>query len=228
VATNDNPVTRYLTSTKNLAGAVGGIIGLIITFLGVAGPYWPVVIIGLYAAGVFAAPPEKISLVLEDAEAETGRLRRDLGRLTAEVRQHSSRIPHPALAAFGRIAELLGDVLDRPDALTVAPDQMHAIARAVRTDLPESLQSYLNLPWWYAAGRRINGQPTAAEELTTQLELLEKDLTGTADQVYQLDAQRLRDQTRYLRDRTKVSGLESPGDPAVSGLESPGDPASQR
>jgi hypothetical protein len=172
---SENRVARYLTSTKNLMGAAGGVIGLIITFLGLAGPYWPLVVIGLYLAGALAAPPEKIRLVLEDA---TG---------------------------------LLAGLLDRPDALTTAPDQMYAITRAIRTDLPESIESYLNIPWWYAATRRINGQRTAAEELTAQLELLEHDLTGTADQVYGADAQRLRDQTRYLEERTSPRELDIPG-----------------
>jgi hypothetical protein len=88
---------------------------------------------------------------------------------------------------------------------------MYAITRAIRTDLPESIESYLNIPWWYAATRRINGQRTAAEELTAQLELLEHDLTGTADQVYGTDTQRLRDQTRYLEERTSPREPDIPG-----------------
>src|SRR6266568_6715314 len=111
VATNDNRVTRYLTSTKNLTGAAGGILGLIITFLGISGPYWPLVVIGLYAAGAFAAPPQKISLVLTDAGPEAGRLRRDLSGLCAQVREHANRIPGPALATFDRITELLTGLL---------------------------------------------------------------------------------------------------------------------
>jgi len=208
---SENRVARYLTSTKNLMGAAGGVIGLIITFLGLAGPYWPLVVIGLYLAGALAAPPEKIRLVLEDATPEAGRLRRDLSGLSTRVHDHASRIPGPALATFDRITGLLAGLLDRPDALTTAPDQMYAITRAIRTDLPESIESYLNIPWWYAATRRINGQRTAAEELTAQLELLEHDLTGTADQVYGIDTQRLRDQTRYLEERTSPRELDIPG-----------------
>jgi hypothetical protein len=215
-STAENRVTRYLTSTKNLTGAVGGVIGLIITFLGLAGPYWPIVVIGLYVAGALAAPPEKIRLVLEDAAPEAGRLRRDLAGLSARVHQHGNRIPRQALETFDRITDLLAGLLDRPDALSAAPDQMYAITRAIRTDLPESIESYLNIPWWYAATRRINGQRTAAEELTAQLGLLEHDLTGSADQVYGADAQRLRDQTRYLRERTGQSELDIAREPRES------------
>jgi hypothetical protein len=215
-STAENRVTRYMTSTKNLTGAVGGVIGLIITFLGLAGPYWPIVVIGLYVAGALAAPPEKIRLVLEDAAPEAGRLRRDLAGLSARVHQHANRIPRQALETFDRITDLLAGLLDRPDALSAAPDQMYAITRAIRTDLPESIESYLNIPWWYAATRRINGQRTAAEELTAQLGLLEHDLTGSADQVYGADAQRLRDQTRYLRERTGQSELDIAREPRES------------
>ena len=84
---SENRVARYLTSTKNLMGAAGGVIGLIITFLGLAGPYWPLVVIGLYLAGALAAPPEKIRLVLEDATPEAGRLRRDLSGLSTRVHE---------------------------------------------------------------------------------------------------------------------------------------------
>ena len=58
MATN-NTFLRYLESRKNLAGCACGIAGLVLTFTGLAGVYWPVVVAGLYGAGALIAPPER-------------------------------------------------------------------------------------------------------------------------------------------------------------------------
>ena len=80
-----NPVLRYLASWKNVAGCVGGLIGLVLHLVGLAGSYWVVVVIGLYGVGALAAPPERIVLVT-DPEEEAGQLRAELDGLVARVR----------------------------------------------------------------------------------------------------------------------------------------------
>jgi hypothetical protein len=210
VATSER-FTRYLGSTKNLAGSACGLIGLGLYLFGWAGPYWPLVIIGLYAAGALAAPPEKVTLVLDDTAAEAGRLRTDLDGLVSRVDRHRHRLPAAALTRLGEITSILYDLLGRTAALTGAPEQLYEITRAIRTDLPTSLETYLNLPRWYAARRLAGGRNTAAEELVTQLDLLKSDLTKTAEQVFATDTRRLRDQTRYLQDRGRGGELDLPG-----------------
>jgi hypothetical protein len=46
----------YLESRKNLTGSACGVVGVTLTLAGVAGPYWPVVVAGLYGAGALLAP----------------------------------------------------------------------------------------------------------------------------------------------------------------------------
>lgn len=46
----------YVESRKNLTGSACGIAGLALTFTGLAGAYWPVVIAGLYGAGCTDRP----------------------------------------------------------------------------------------------------------------------------------------------------------------------------
>ena len=46
----------YLESARNLAGCVGGAAGLVLHFTGVAGPWWPGAVAGLYGLGALLAP----------------------------------------------------------------------------------------------------------------------------------------------------------------------------
>nr|QEO73680.1 hypothetical protein [uncultured bacterium] len=187
-----NPVLRYLASWKNLAGCAGGLLGLGLHFAGLAGAYWVLVVIGLYGVGALAAPPERITLVTAPEE-EAGQLRTELDALVGRVR--GFRVPGEVAPKIAEIAEVLRGMLDRPRELRADPDALHAVTRLVGTDLPLSLQTYLNLPWWYAAAR---GSGT---ELVRQLDLLHADAVRVAERFHAADAQRQADHTRYLEDR---------------------------
>ena len=189
-----NPVLRYLASWKNLAGCAGGLVGLVLHFAGIAGSYWILVVIGLYAAGALAAPPERIVLV-GDPEEEAGQLKAELDELVRRVRGFGGRVPGEVAPKLVEIAEILRGMLDRPRELRADPDALHAVTRLVGTDLPLSVQTYLNLPWWYAAAR---GSGT---ELVRQLDLLRADAVRVASRFHEADAQRQADHTRYLEER---------------------------
>jgi len=74
----------YLESRKNIAGSACGLAGLVLTFTGVAGPYWPVVVVGLYGAGALIAPPERPALPdFPDPSAQLDEVRADFDRLKA-------------------------------------------------------------------------------------------------------------------------------------------------
>lgn len=194
-------MNRYLGSTKNLAGCVGGLIGLGLYLTGVVGGWWPVVVAGLYAVFALLAPPERIRLVPVDTVAEAGQLRAELRSLVDKVTTQASRMPESSVDGVRRVAEVLDDLLLRPDRLAADPDVQHAVTRLARTDLPLSVQTYLNLPWWFAAKRRASGEPSAGEELLTQLELLETEAHRVAERFYAGDVHQQADHTRYLRER---------------------------
>lgn len=204
MATSNRAVT-YLTSVKNIAGCLGGLIGLGLHFTGVAGPYWPIAVAGLYGAGALLAPPEKVVLGNDDTVAEAGRLRADLDGLLARVRER--RLPPPAAELLDQIASMLTDLLERADLLTASPDASYEITRAIRTDLPAGLEAYLNLPRWLAARR------AASDELVTQLDLIAGSVSRTAERVFAAETRRMRDQTRYLRDREATGELMLPDEP---------------
>ena len=187
-----NPVLRYLASWKNLAGCTGGLIGLLLHFAGFAGSYWLLVVLGLYGVGALAAPPERIVLVTAPEE-EAGLLRTELDALVLRVR--ALNVPTEVPPKLAEIAEVLRGMLDRPRELRADPDALHAVTRLVGTDLPLSVQTYLNLPWWYAAARG------SGAELVRQLDLLHADAVRVAERFHAADVQRQADHTRYLEDR---------------------------
>ncbi|WP_447008156.1 hypothetical protein ACRAKI_17450 [Saccharothrix isguenensis] len=192
---------RYLGSTKNLVGCVGGLVGVLLHLTGVVDGLWPLVVAGLYGVGALLAPSEKVRLVPVDAVTEAGQLRLELDELVRGVGTQASRVPSPAVAAVDRIAAVLGDLVARPDALAANPDLRHAVVRLARTDLPLSVQTYLNLPWWFAVKQRAGGEPSPGDELVTQLGLLEAEAHRLAERVYAADVNQQADQTRYLRER---------------------------
>ncbi|WP_340685011.1 hypothetical protein LCL61_00530 [Amycolatopsis coloradensis] len=191
----------YLGSTKNLAGCVGGLIGLALYLTGVVGGLWPLVVAGLYAVFALLAPPERVRLVSADAVAEAGQLRADLDSLVGKVTARAQRMPESSVDGVRRIAEVLDDLLSRPERWAANPDVQHAVTRLARTDLPLSVETYLNLPWWFAAKRRAGGEPSASDELLTQLELLETEAHRIAERFYEGDVHQQTDHTRYLRER---------------------------
>jgi hypothetical protein len=201
---------------KNLVGCAGGLVGLGLHFAGVAGPYWPLVVAGLYGAGALIAPPERqVSLVIDDTVTETDRLRADLDGLVTRVR--SLGPPADAIARLEEIASMLRDLLSRADLLSANPDSLYEISRAIRTDLATSFETYLNLPRWYA----LRHGDEASAELLTQLGLIADSVAKTAADVYGTEAQRMRDHTRYLRDREHEGDLGALGTGGTGALEPP-------
>lgn len=196
-------ISKYLGSTKNLAGCVGGLVGLGLHFVGVGGGYWPGVVAALYAAGALAAPPERVKLVAPEPAEEAEALLRGLDALVARVRGLGNRVPAEAVERLDRIAEVLCALLARPAELSASPDTLHSVARIAGTDLPLTVQTFLNMPWWYAVTRRVASEPSAAEQLLTQLDLLEQETTRIAEEFYAADARRQADHTRYLKDRAR-------------------------
>ena len=92
-----------------------------------------------------------------------------------------------------RVAEMLSDLLADPVRLAASPDVQHRVLLLARTDLPLSVQTYLNLPRWFAAHRSEAGQ-----ELVTQLGLIERRAHQLAEEYYATEVNRQKDQTRYL------------------------------
>ncbi|PAK27844.1 hypothetical protein CJD44_02100 [Streptomyces sp. alain-838] len=176
-----------------------------LTLTGVAGPYWPVVVAGLYGAGALLAPPERpappdfpdpsaqLSAQLEEVRGDFGRLRAYL----ADV-----ELPPAAGERLGDLTGLLGALLEPgwvAEVLAADPDGVHAVSRAVRQDVPEAVDAYVRARWWT---RLAPGQEPPERHLERQLTLLHEEAERLAAQLRETEARRQESHTRYLEDRS--------------------------
>ncbi|GHE33594.1 hypothetical protein GCM10017771_50870 [Streptomyces capitiformicae] len=196
-----NKVMAYVESRKNLTGSALGVAGLGLTFAGVAGPYWPVVVVGLYGAGALIAPPERPPLPdFPDPSAQLDELRADFGTL----REYLAGIDLPPAAA-GRLAELtelLTALLDPgwvAEVLARDPEGVHILSRAVRQDVPEAVDTFVRTRWWT---RLTPGTEPPERHLERQLTLLQDELGTIAAALRDAEARRQESHTRYLEDRS--------------------------
>lgn len=204
-------VTAYLASTRNLVGAGAGLVGVALAFTGVLGPLWPLAVVALYVAGALAAPPERVRLAAEAVGRTPQELRRDLEGLAEKVGRSRARLPRDAAEAFERLRGRLADLLEMEADVQADPETAYELERVVRRDLPEAVEAYLNLPWWFDAGRRAGGGGSAAEELRAQLALLESSVGTAAERLLEAHTRRQRDHTTYLRERERSISSDEPG-----------------
>lgn len=192
----------YLESRKNITGSACGLVGLVLTFTGVAGPYWPVVVAGLYGAGALIAPPERPALPdFPDPSAQLDEVRQDFERLRGYLAEVG--LPPAAAEQAGRLEEVLAALLDpgrAAELLAQDPEGLHVLARAVRQDIPEAVDAYARTRWWT---RLTPGQQPPEEHLERQLSLLDEEVRRLADTLRDAEARRQESHTRYLEDRSQ-------------------------
>ncbi|MFJ4690003.1 hypothetical protein [Streptomyces sp. NPDC088766] len=192
----------YLESRKNIAGSGCGLAGLVLTFTGVAGPYWPVVVVGLYGAGALIAPPERPAPPdFPDPSAQLDEVRGDFRRL--ETYLADVELPPAAAGRLTELTELLAALLDPgwvTEILAQDPEAVHALSRAVRQDVPEAVDTFVRTRWWT---RLAPGQEPPERHLERQLGLLHEEAERLAAGLRETEARRQESHTRYLEDRSK-------------------------
>lgn len=193
-------ISRYLESRKNIAGSVCGLIGLGMTFTGVAGPYWPVVVAGLYGAGALIAPPERPPLPdFPDPSAQLEELRGDFDKLRGYLAE--VELPPAAAGRLTELTELLSALLDpgwAAELLAHDPEGVHTLSRSVRQDVPEAVDTFVRTRWWT---RLAPGHESPERHLERQLTLLQEEAERLAAGLRETEARRQESHTRYLEDR---------------------------
>ncbi|MFJ5835499.1 hypothetical protein ACIQGO_01725 [Streptomyces shenzhenensis] len=191
----------YLESRKNIAGGCCGLAGLALTFTGVAGPYWPVVVAGLYGAGALIAPPERPALPdFPDPTAQLDELRGDFETLRGYLADVD--LPPAAAGRLTELTELLTALLDPgwvTEVLAQDPESMHTLSRAVRQDIPEAVDTFVRTRWWT---RLTPGTEPPERHLERQLTLLHEEAERLATALREAEARRQESHTRYLEDRS--------------------------
>ncbi|MFJ1680141.1 hypothetical protein ACIODT_35270 [Streptomyces sp. NPDC088251] len=190
----------YVESRKNLAGSACGIAGLVLTFTGLAGAYWPVVVVGLYGAGALIAPPERPAAPdFSDPSSQLEALRADFQTLRAYLDE--VELPPAASGRLTELTELLDGLLAPgwvSKALATDPEGIHALSRAVHQDIPESVDTFVRTRWWT---RIAPGTEPPERHLERQLELLHREAEELAAGLREAEARRQQTHTRYLEDR---------------------------
>ncbi|MFD8301001.1 hypothetical protein ACFV29_01400 [Streptomyces sp. NPDC059690] len=194
-------ISDYLESRKNIAGSVCGLAGLTLTFTGVAGPYWPVVVAGLYGAGALIAPPERPPLPdFPSPSAQLEEVRADFGKLGAYLAEVD--LPPAAAGRLTELTDLLTALLDpgrASELLAQDPEGVHTLSRTVRQDVPEAVDSYVRTRWWT---RMTPGSEPPERHLERQLTLLREEAESLALALRDAEARRQETHTRYLEERS--------------------------
>ncbi|MEU1874570.1 hypothetical protein RKD37_003746 [Streptomyces ambofaciens] len=197
-----NRLVGYLESRKNLTGSACGLAGVVLTFTDVAGPYWPVVVAGLYGAGALLAPPERPAPPdFPDPSAQLEEVRGDFGRLRAYLAD--VELPPAVEERLAELTGLLAALLETgwvAEVLAADPEGLHAVSRAVRQDVPEAVDAYVRTRWWT---RLAPGQEPPERHLERQLALLREEAERLTDRLRDAEARRQESHTRYLEDRSE-------------------------
>jgi hypothetical protein len=192
---------RFLESRKNIAGSAGGLAGLVLTFTGVAGPYWPVVVAGLYGAGALIAPPERPPLPdFPSPSAQLEELRTDFDKLGTYLVEVD--LPPAAAGRLTELTDLLTALLAPgwvTEVLAQDPEGVHTLSRTVRQDIPEAVDSYVRTRWWT---RMTPGSEPPERHLERQLTLLQEEAERLATTLRETEARRQETHTRYLEERS--------------------------
>lgn len=196
-------ILGFLESRKNLTGCAFGLAGLGLTFTGLAGTYWPVVVAGLYGAGALIAPPDRPTTPdFAPPPEQLEELRRDFAALTDYLTEVS--LPPPAAARLADLTDLITSLLDPgwvADALLTDPEGVHHLSRAIRQDIPESVDTYTRTRWW----SRL--QPSAdppEHHLERQLTALHDETHALASMIHESETRRQESLTHYLEDRHRA------------------------
>jgi hypothetical protein len=187
-------VSRFVTSPKNIAGCVlaaGGIVlvvtDVVVVLVGVA------LIPVFYAIGALAAPARPPAGAA--AQPDRRAVRRRLERL-----QHRTlyRLPNGVVKQVNAIAKTIQEVMPRVDTLPAGSPAEFVLTQCVTDYLPSALHAYLDLPRPYADHHVLASGKTPLQELSAQLELLDKKVKDIAADIIRADTDRLIVHGRFL------------------------------
>ncbi|MER5962966.1 prefoldin domain-containing protein [Streptomyces sp. NPDC002057] len=185
----------YAGSRKNLTGCVCGLAGVGVTLTGAAGGLWPLVVAGLYAAGALIAPPERPDTPeFPGAGEQLDALRADFATLRAYLAE--VELPPAAREALDRLDTLVEALLE--PGWVSDPEHLHVLARAVRQDVPEAVDTFVRTRWW---SRFTSGAEDPESHLGRQLAALHEEAAAIATALREAEAIRQRIHTRYVEER---------------------------
>jgi hypothetical protein len=198
-------VLLYLYSRKNIVACLLALLGLGLFFLGVIGPVWPAVVVGMYLIGALVTPSgTKWNLFGGQAPEDIS------SALAHQVSAVRGKVPDNVYQKVLSIQQTILSILPKIDRLGPGSRDAFVVQKTATDYLPSTLQTYLNLPRAYATLHRMDGGRTAADVLLDQLTLLDSKMQEVADAVNKNDTDALLANGRFLEDRFGGSSLKLP------------------
>lgn len=147
---------------------------------------------------------------LEVADAVAERERKVNAALASAEAMVRGRAPAAVETRVSSISGVVRDIMGRQSALGGASPQLFSVLRTATDYMPSALEAYMKLPPSYAMTRRQADGRTALEILTSQLDLLQKEMIDVADAVNKNDLDSLLAHERFLTQRFGRSALSLP------------------
>jgi hypothetical protein len=198
-------VLLYLYSRKNVVACLLALLGIGLFFLGLIGPVWPAVVIGMYLIGALVTPSGRSWNLIGGEDVS------DLsGALTSQVSAVKGKLPDDVYQKVLAIQQTLQSILPKISRLGPGSQDAFIVQKTITDYLPSTLQAYLNLPRAYATLHRLSDGRTAAQVVLDQLTLLDGKLEEVAVAVNKNDSDALLANGRFLEDRFGSSSLKLP------------------
>jgi hypothetical protein len=199
------PILLYLYSRKNIVACLLALLGIGLFFLGVIGPVWPAVVLGMYLIGALVTPSGKSWNLIGGEEVS------DLsGALSSQVSAVKGKLPDDVYQKVLSIQQTLQSILPKISRLGPGSRDAFIVQKTITDYLPSTLQAYLNLPRAYATLHRLSDGRTSAQVVLDQLTLLDGKLEEVAVAVNKNDSDALLANGRFLEDRFGSSSLKLP------------------
>jgi hypothetical protein len=191
-------VGTFLYSTPNLYGTLFALAGLVMYFLGIIGPFWPLIVFGLYLLGYVVAPRNpRVDLHVRN-QRSAKELRAGLDRLLYTSRR---RLPRDLYYKVKNIRDAIVDVLPSIPDLESSDPNVYTLRQTAAEYLPEALENYLALPPVYAKLQPIRDGKTARQLLGEQLDLLDQQMKEVVTELRRDDVDRLVIHGRFLKSK---------------------------
>ena len=194
----------FLYGTPNIVGSVLGLVGLLLFFTSVIGAFWFFIVVGLYAVGYLVTPKNQpVDLHLK-GQLDAAEIKGELEGLVAKVKNRVSK------EVLGHVLNIQNSILEVLPTLTRDGAYTHhayIVKQTALEYLPETLETYLNLPPAFARLHTVKDGKTAQQLLLGQLELLDTTLQDIVVDIHQNDTDRLLINGRFLEEKFRKSDL---------------------
>lgn len=189
---------RYLGSAKNIAGCGLALVGLVLHFVGLFGPFWPLVVAALYVIGALVAPPARPRTAIKADPFDPGKIQRALDGTMDMAR---GRVPADVLTRLTSIRARVLELLPQASDLPGGSQDLYLLQRTATDYLPTTIRMYVALPTSYATTQVVQDGKTPLGVLQDQLQLLDEQMSEIGDAVHRRDSDRLLAQGRFLEER---------------------------